>query len=82
MSYTHYTLEERKYLQELLAEGYSFRKIAEYLGRSPSSVSREVKRNRSKKPKRGVSDNPYCYHSWRAQTLSIVRTLPLKSTYG
>lgn len=73
MSYTHYTLEERKYLQELLAEGYSFRKIAEYLGRSPSSVSREVRRNRSKKPKWGVSDNPYCYHSWRAQTLSIVR---------
>lgn len=73
MSYTHYTLEERKYLQELLAKGYSFRKIADYLGRSPSSVSREVKRNRSKKAKSGVSDNQYCYHSWRAQTLSIVR---------
>ena len=73
MSYTHYTLEERKYLQELLAKGYSFRKIAEYLGRSPSSVSREVRRNRSKKPKNGKSNNQYCYHSWRAQTLSILR---------
>lgn len=73
MSYTHYTLEERKYLQDLLAKGYSFRKIADYLGRSPSSVSREVKRNRSKKPKYGVSNNKFCYHSWRAQTLSIIR---------
>lgn len=73
MSYTHYTQEERKYLQELLAKGYSFRKIADFLGRSPSSVSREVKRNRSKKSKSKTSDNRYCYHSWRAQILSISR---------
>lgn len=74
MSYTHYTLEERKYLQELLSQGYSFRKIADFLGRSPSSVSREVKRNRSKKPKKGtVSNNKFCYNSWRAQTLSVTR---------
>ena len=73
MSYTHYTLEERKYLQDLLAKGYSFRKIANYLGRSPSSVSREVKRNRSKKPKNGKSNNKYCYHSWRAQILTVLR---------
>lgn len=73
MSYTHYTLEERKYLQDLLSKNYSLRKIAEYLGRSPSSVSREVKRNRSKNPKSGTSDNIYCYHSWRAQTLSVMR---------
>ena len=43
MSYTHFTLNERKYLQELLSEGYSFRKNAEFLGRNVSSVSREVK---------------------------------------
>lgn len=74
MSYTHYTLEERKYLQKLLSEGHSFRETAKYLGRSPSSVSREVKRNQSKKPKKGtVSDNEYCYHSWRAHTLAITR---------
>lgn len=73
MSYTHYTPEERINLQELLAKRYSFRKIAEILGRSPSSVSREVRRNCSKKPKSGFSDNEYCYHAWRAQTLSIMR---------
>lgn len=74
LSYTHYTLEERKYLQELLSQGYSFRKISEYLGRSPSSVSREVKRNKSKKAKDGtISNNKFCYNSWRAQVLSIMR---------
>lgn len=48
MSYTHFTLEERKYLQKLLSEGLSFRKIAAILERSPSSISREVKRNKAK----------------------------------
>ncbi len=74
MSYIHYTLNERKYLQDLLSQGYSFRKIAQYLGRSPSSVIREVKRNKSKRPKDGtVSNNKFCYNSWRAHTLSIFR---------
>ena len=73
MSYKHFTLEERKFLQQLLAEGYSFRKIADYLGRNVSSVSREVNRNRSKYPPKKKSDNKYRYHAWRAQTLSIIR---------
>lgn len=72
MSYTHFTLDERKYLQELLSKGYSFRKIAEFLGRNVSSISREVKRNRSKHPKK-ESNNVFRYHAWRAQTLYIIR---------
>lgn len=72
-SYTHFTLSERKYLQELLSEGYSMRKVAAFLGRSPSSVSREINRNKAKyKPHRPV-DNKYWYNSWRAQTLYITR---------
>ena len=63
--YTHFTLSEREYLQQLLSEGKSLRKIAEILGRSPSSISREVKRNFSKKKKR--------YNAWRATTLYIIR---------
>lgn len=59
-SYTHFTLSEREYLQESLEKGKSFRKIAEELGRSPSTISREVKRNWSKKAKH--------YHHWHAQT--------------
>lgn len=63
LSYKHYTLEERKYLQELLEEGYSIRKIARALGRAPSSVSREIKRNSSSKG----------YHHWRAYIVSVQR---------
>ena len=73
LSYTHFTLEERKYLQELLAQGYSMRKIASFLGRAPSSVSREIKRNRSKYPPKKKSNNPYNYHHWRAQICAIAR---------
>lgn len=61
MSYTHFTLEERRYLQELLEKGYGIRKIAVALGRSPSSVSRELRRNYSKTKNR--------YHHWRAHIL-------------
>ncbi len=73
MSYTHFTLSERKYLQELLAEGLSMRKIAEILERSPSSVSREIQRNRAKYPPHKKSDNKYRYNHWRAQGLYTMR---------
>lgn len=73
LSYTHFTLSERKYLQELLSEGKSFRKIADALGRNVSSVSREVNRNRSKYPPKKKSNNAFNYHHWRAETLSIMR---------
>lgn len=63
MSYSHFTLDERKYLHQLLDEGLSIRKIADILGRAPSSISRELKRNSSKKG----------YHPWRAQILTMIR---------
>ena len=71
LSYTHFTLEERKYLQELLDKGYSFRKIASFLGRAPSSISREVRRNRS--TSKSKAENPYRYHHWRANILAACR---------
>ena len=71
-SYKHFTLEERKYLQKLLSEGYSQRKIAAILERSPSSVSRELKRNRPKYHPHYKPDNPYWYNHWRAQNLYIL----------
>lgn len=73
MSYTHFTLEERKYLQKLLSEGLSFRKIAAILERSPSTISREVNRNRSKYRPHSKPDNKYWYNHWRAQNLYIRR---------
>lgn len=72
-SYTHFTLSEREYLQKLLSEGYSFRKIADFLGRNVSSVSREVNRNKSKYPPKKGSNNKFRYNCWRAQNLYIRR---------
>ncbi len=57
-SYTHLTLSEREYLEEKLKEEKSLRWIAAALGRSPSTISRELKRNWSKKKNR--------YHHWNA----------------
>ncbi len=57
-SYTHLTLSEREYLEEKLKEEKSLRWIAAALGRSPSTISRELKRNWSKKENR--------YHHWNA----------------
>lgn len=56
--YTHLTLSEREYLETKLQEGKSLRWIAAALNRSPSTISREVKRNWSKKANR--------YHHWNA----------------
>ena len=73
MSYTHFTLEERKYLQQLLSEDRSFREIAAILGRNVSSISREINRNRSKHPQYRKLYNRYGYNHWRANTLYICR---------
>ena len=43
--YHHFTIEERTCLRKYYMEGLSFRKIAKLLGRSPSSISREIARN-------------------------------------
>ncbi|QCT08004.1 helix-turn-helix domain-containing protein [Ruminococcus bovis] len=65
LSYTHLTLIERECLQEFYWKGYSIRKIAKILERSPSTISRELKRNFSKKRKH--------YHSWGAHVKYLVR---------
>lgn len=49
MSYHQFTSEERFCLWELLEKGHSIRAISRATGRSPSTISRELKRNRSKK---------------------------------
>lgn len=55
MKYRHFTIEERETIQVLLWQKTSVRIIARALGRSPSSISREINRNiplkRSYKPR-------------------------------
>ena len=45
MQYEHLNIEEREKIQELLWQKISIRTIAKAIGRSPSSVSREINRN-------------------------------------
>lgn len=78
LSYIHFTHDERICLQNLLSEGNSFRQIAKILGRSPSTISREVKRNRSQYPPKHKSNNKFNYHHWRAQILTICRRKQLR----
>lgn len=73
MSYKHFTKEERYCLQELLERGWSMRRIAAELDRSPSSISREIGRNRAKYRPHHKPLNPYWYNAWRAQTLYTMR---------
>ena len=49
MSYKHLSIEERICIAYSLKENKSIRQIAKILGRSPSSISREIKRNTVKK---------------------------------
>lgn len=46
MQYKHLTIEERERVQELLWQKVSLRAIAGELDRSPSSISREIRRNK------------------------------------
>lgn len=48
MSYNLLTIEERACIYQFLELGMSIRKVAEALKRSPSTISRESKRNSSK----------------------------------
>ncbi len=57
MSYTHLTQEERYQIMEWLGDGYSLTFIAQQLKRHKSTISREIKRNRSERGYR-----PYLAH--------------------
>jgi len=73
MSYKHFTLKEREYLQELLSQNLSYRKIAKILGRAASSISREANLNKAKYKPHKKSNNQFWYSAWRAQNLYIIR---------
>lgn len=45
MKHKHLSIEEREHIQEWLWQKKSIRYIANNLGRSPSSISRELKKN-------------------------------------
>ena len=45
MNYKHLSIEARSCIRKYYVEGLSYRKIAQLIGRSPSTASREIHRN-------------------------------------
>ena len=39
----HLTLDERNYIEQELMKNTSFKEIAHYLGKDPSTISKEIK---------------------------------------
>ena len=60
MKYNHLTVEEREKIQEMLWQKKSVRDIALVIGRSPSSISREINKNRP--PTKQLSYAPRLAH--------------------
>ena len=48
MSYHHLTIEERACLHQYYKNGLKITEIAEMLGRNKSTISRELRRNKSR----------------------------------
>ena len=63
MPYEHMNLCERKVIKKMLLENKSIREIAMYLGRHPSTIYREIKRNKG----------AYWYHPKHAHNKYIKR---------
>ena len=79
MSYTHLTLDERIFLHDSLKKGLSLRKIAEYMDRSPSTLSREIRRNKSKRGYRAKKAD--CIAKERRSSSRITTLLPGSEEY-
>lgn len=47
MNYHHLSIEERSCTRKYYVDGLSYRKIARLIGRNASTVSREIRRNRT-----------------------------------
>ena len=72
-SYSHFTMLDRICLHLFLSWGLSQRAIAKLLDKNPSSVSREIHRNRTYKNPKKPPNNPYWYNCERANILASVR---------
>lgn len=65
--YNHLTIEERESLLIMQVEGHTIRRIATTLHRSPSTISRELKRNKIFRRKYSPTKATEYYHKRRKQ---------------
>ena len=78
MCYTHLNLEERHYIEYELKKGISQNKIAQLLQRSQSSISREIRRNRTQQGYRYQVAHRECQQRHKEKIKYIKLTPALK----
>lgn len=74
----HLTLNDRLYIEHALDEGRSFRDIAKYLCKDPTTISREVRLHRSLDTwHKGSFNNPYnfCIHRFKCRKTNVCNKL-------
>lgn len=82
-NHKHLTLADRQYIEQSLNERKSFREIARYLCKDPSTISREVWKHRIVNSwNRGSFNNPYnfCVHRYRCKKTNACGKLILCDT--
>ena len=83
-NHTHLTLEDRVYIEEALNERKSFREIAKYLCKDPSTISKEVWNNRIVNTyHRGSFINPhnFCVHRFRCKKINACNKIEICDRY-
>lgn len=79
MSYKHLSLEERHYIELSMKNGKSLTKIADDLGRSQSTISREVTRNLGQRGYRHKQANRRAQHRHEMKNKAIKMTAKIIS---
>ncbi len=80
----HLTLQDRMYIEEALDEKKSFREIARYLCKDPSTISKEVWNNRVVNLyHRGSFINPhnFCIHRFNCKKQNVCQKIVICDTY-
>lgn len=54
----HLTLEDRNYIEQALNQGLSFKDIAKFLSKDPTTISKEVKKHRTRKEPNSFNNYP------------------------
>lgn len=83
-NHSHLTLEDRLYIEEALNERKSFREIAKYLCKDPSTISKEVWNNRVVNTyHRGSYINPhnFCVHRFRCKKINACNKIEICDRY-
>lgn len=79
----HLTLDERNFIEQELAKNTSFREIAKYLGKDPTTISKEVRKHRIKKEGQAIHVNfNHCAKNYACKlTKFYYRALPSFNKY-